>query len=238
MKRLLLFLSAVFIATTAIAEQITINWGTDNQLYTTTTCEIGDNVILPSPPTKRGYTFRGWKKDSFNRGTWANWSTVPSDTSLYLSDTYNNSIPLNNDYIVIQNSSDYINIDNSVTIQIYLTSNIRNLKIIINGTVVKDEQFTTTNFPTTSEYGNPNIRFKIKYDGKTAYFVALTKVKYRNTVFNTGETILSLNLYDSAQKHTFCDYSEEFSDTWRFIYQGVWDTDGKNGWKPETQITE
>ena len=59
MKRILLFLSAVFIATTAIAH--TINWYVDGSVYHTTTCESGENVTPPTAPEKYGYTFRGWE---------------------------------------------------------------------------------------------------------------------------------------------------------------------------------
>ena len=58
MKRILLFLSALFIATTAIAH--TINWYVDGSVYHTTTCESGENVTPPTAPEKYGYTFRGW----------------------------------------------------------------------------------------------------------------------------------------------------------------------------------
>ncbi len=59
MKRFLLFLSAAFIATTAIAH--TINWYVDDSVYHTTICESGENVTPPTAPEKYGYTFRGWK---------------------------------------------------------------------------------------------------------------------------------------------------------------------------------
>ncbi len=58
MKRILLFLSALFIATTAIAH--TINWHIDGNIFHTTTCESGENVTPPTAPEKYGYTFRGW----------------------------------------------------------------------------------------------------------------------------------------------------------------------------------
>ena len=58
MKRFLLFLSAVFIATTAIAH--TINWYVDGSVYHTTTCESGEDVTPPTAPEKYGYTFQGW----------------------------------------------------------------------------------------------------------------------------------------------------------------------------------
>ena len=59
MKRILLFLSALFIATTAIAH--TINWYVDGNIFHTTTCESGENVTPPTAPEKYGYTFREWK---------------------------------------------------------------------------------------------------------------------------------------------------------------------------------
>lgn len=37
-----------------------IEWYVDNQLYANTSCESGDDVILPAAPTKQGYTFTGW----------------------------------------------------------------------------------------------------------------------------------------------------------------------------------
>lgn len=58
MKRFVLFLSALFIATTAIAH--TINWYVDGSVYHTTTCESGENVTPPTAPEKYGYTFKGW----------------------------------------------------------------------------------------------------------------------------------------------------------------------------------
>jgi hypothetical protein len=59
MKRFLLFLSALFIATTAIAH--TINWYVDDSVYHTTICESGDNITPPTAPEKYGYTFKEWK---------------------------------------------------------------------------------------------------------------------------------------------------------------------------------
>lgn len=44
----------------ANAESINIDWIVDNETYTTTTCNIGDDLILPAAPTKYGYTFQGW----------------------------------------------------------------------------------------------------------------------------------------------------------------------------------
>ena len=62
MKRLLLFISALFISKLAIADTITINWlKSDKTLNQTTTCTIGGTVTLPSNiESKYGYTFKGF----------------------------------------------------------------------------------------------------------------------------------------------------------------------------------
>lgn len=41
------------------------------------------------------------------RGTWATWVDVPSDESLYPSDATGNTTPTTNDYLVVENASDY-----------------------------------------------------------------------------------------------------------------------------------
>lgn len=60
MKRFLLCLLALFISTATVAH--TINWYVDGNVYDTTTCEFGDDIILPNPPEKYGYTFQGWRE--------------------------------------------------------------------------------------------------------------------------------------------------------------------------------
>ena len=43
------------------SETISMNWlNEDGTLSQTTTCEAGGDIILPTDPTKRGYTFMGW----------------------------------------------------------------------------------------------------------------------------------------------------------------------------------
>jgi hypothetical protein len=38
----------------------TLQWYVDDNVYATTTCESGADIILPNTPTKYGYTFQGW----------------------------------------------------------------------------------------------------------------------------------------------------------------------------------
>ena len=61
MKRFIFLLTTIFICTIARADNVSINWIVGDNTYATTQCEMGDDLILPTTPTKTGYTFRGWR---------------------------------------------------------------------------------------------------------------------------------------------------------------------------------
>ena len=46
----------------SFAQTETLNWYIDGNVYTTTQCESGNDILLPTTPTKRGYTFKGWAR--------------------------------------------------------------------------------------------------------------------------------------------------------------------------------
>jgi len=60
MKRLLTLICVLFI-TPAFSTSSNITWlNENNTTYATTTCTVGEDITLPTTPTKRGYTFTGW----------------------------------------------------------------------------------------------------------------------------------------------------------------------------------
>ncbi len=59
MKKILITLLMLFCGT-VFAQTETLNWYMDGNIYTTTQCESGTDILLPTTPTKRGYTFKGW----------------------------------------------------------------------------------------------------------------------------------------------------------------------------------
>ena len=66
MKKLLVFLCAMFAGVVAFAQTINVTWKADNTTYATNTCEYGGTLTVPStPPTKYGYTFQGWDSYTF-----------------------------------------------------------------------------------------------------------------------------------------------------------------------------
>ena len=67
-KYLLRFLFIIFTfvnITFAYGDTVSIDWIVDDTTHAQTTCEMGDDLILPTAPTKPGYTFRGWKIASY-----------------------------------------------------------------------------------------------------------------------------------------------------------------------------
>ena len=60
-----LFLIFVFVVSDAHCETLNINWMVDGSTYAQTTCTLGGDLILPTAPTKTGYTFRGWTQYTF-----------------------------------------------------------------------------------------------------------------------------------------------------------------------------
>ena len=63
MKKLLYFafFSIFAFFCTVKAENVSIDWMIDDNVYTSTTCNMGGDLILPQTPSKPGYVFRGWR---------------------------------------------------------------------------------------------------------------------------------------------------------------------------------
>ena len=225
MKRFLLTLTAIFICTIAYAENITINWGVDNKPYTTTTCTVGDDVVLPSV-SKRGHIFRGWTAEHFDRGTFADWTSVPTISNYYQKNVYENTIPYEGDFIIVENTEDYC------SDIIYLHPNSDNLEVTYLD-VSNTYNLRYYNSETKRLY-IANNKLSVWLDHRWwQFFYAVDKVVYNGNVYDTGDFIFSTAPSGNYIIYTGCRYS----GVWRFKYEGIWETDGKNGWKPDVQIS-
>ena len=60
MKRLLLFLCIILYCTILWADTITLNWYINENTPIQTTCNIGEDVLIPTTPQKKGHSFQGW----------------------------------------------------------------------------------------------------------------------------------------------------------------------------------
>ena len=60
MKKFLILLSILCYG--AYADTISLHWlNDDGSIYENSTCTVDGDLILPTPPTKTGYTFTGWE---------------------------------------------------------------------------------------------------------------------------------------------------------------------------------
>ena len=80
---------------------------------------------------------------------------------------------------------------------------------------------------------------KIKSPSDNWQYVALQNIEYNNTVYHTGDVFFSWGSwwFDDLTVKVRLYSDVKISGTWRFVYDGVWETDGKNGWKPDVQIS-
>ena len=232
MKRFLILLSILCFG--AYADTITINWGIDNQPYTTTTCEIGGDVILPSV-SKRGHIFRGWQAEHFDRGTFADWDSVPTNTNSYLSDRYESNIPKQGDYMLVFDASDYATI-NFVARQANIGNDYyKDVTVTYKGKVYTYNHIKQNNQDVFILGGI----IKIKSPNNNWQYVALQDIEYNNTVYHTGDVFFSRGSWwftDLTVKVSLYSESRIYG-RWRFVYDGVWEVDGKAGWKPDVQIS-
>ena len=61
MKKLLFLIFGLLFTHVSMADTINIDWLVDGQTYAQTSCNVGDSITPPTPPTKYGYTFREWR---------------------------------------------------------------------------------------------------------------------------------------------------------------------------------
>ena len=250
---------------TTNADTIDIQWGSDNQTYTTTTCTVGGDVLLPNAPTKRGYIFKGWQKDIFNRGTFANWDAVPdryTEPSLYEPDYHNSRKPLNDDYVIITNASDYYaptstNLFNKPERTYYLNKQFGGNCTIGDdnqGRVIIDLpldyligkksvfQIIGDNFIIDGScYGKTYNYFRGgQYTGNKFYSMAdaYTNIDtFRIQLRKTNGTAITESDWQNLNVLLYTvDSTSNYSGTWKFVYDGVWGANGKNGWKPLEQV--
>ena len=235
MKFFIMFIS-LLLGTTVFAETIDINWYKEDQLYQTTTCEIGNDVLLPTAPTKRGHIFKGWTVIHFHRGTFANWLQVPSSASGYGVDYSGSTYPLEGDYIIVSNASGYRNLSVANRIELLHQGDSNNIKY--NYYNYNNNSVTQYTAKSGKTFGvNEELKLRVPGDGKIHIDANVDNVVYNYGVYNTGdEVFLESWTLNSTRNFYFPLDSNTLSGTWKFVYNGIWAVDGKKGWVPQEQI--
>ena len=203
----------------------------------TTQNQLADKAFVNSTVATNAANFRG---------NWSNWTNVPENPNLYPKDYAGSSTPTNNDYMVIQDASDYVNTEE---LQYKLT--VVNLHATKKWTIgvtdeygVYNEYYYANGFMYTwkvisNEYslkyspGNPGYWY-IKTNKPEDTQIIKDGISYSNA--NDGIELVTTN--DSTVPVIIGIQPQvgQYQGSWRFIYVGDWTTNGRLGWKPQYQI--
>lgn len=184
-----------------------------------------------NPVTSGGvYTALG-KKGGVYRGTFGNWSTVPSSASGYEADANGNTTPLKDDYMILNDGSGKL--DDSSFLYLSDTSGSRasiantyngNTQSVVYYNATGEGNATTLN-GVVSVYFNSNTG---KWVVKT-----LKACTFNSTTYAVGDIIAQWGYSTYAQGYIAYEAN---TNGGIFVYDGVWSTDGKNGWETAASI--
>ena len=191
-------------------------------LQATTTNQLADKDFVNSTVATNAANFRG---------NWATQAAVPTNVNLYPEDYTGNRKPTNNDYMVIQDASDYIGtFDTEFFIQKAVKGN-HDIKVIIDGK-------TTTITPTVGMTFGIDDCLKITSITNYVYIAANKEIMFNGVVKQPNTDLIIWNRWDDIPPASSIKVGVQgvYTGMWRFIYIGDWNTLGKNGWKPQYRV--
>ena len=186
-------------------------------------------MTLPTTPTKRGHIFKGWHAEHFDRGTFANWSAVPTSAASYSQDYFGNRTPVYNDFIVVTDATGYTP---QMTSFITVSKQASNHAIIINNTTVGTSNATRT-------YTVDGVKYTVTNSagGSSIVLTADKNVKYDKKIIPAGSAIISTKHGASiGAANLYYSKLNNLDGTWKFVYHGDWEIDGQSGWESAEQI--
>lgn len=175
------------------------------------------------------------------RGNWTDWGSVPTAASGYPVDYVGNRTPTNNDYLVVQDASDYSETGKDITIvQLPFVNGSARIRIEIDGFSWTLNHTTTMSTPQI--LGQSGERIKVTY---TPPFWIISGVDIPLIVDGVSHPV-GTDAYKFWYNNSSREYvqkvinyaygSNYYNGSWRFIYVGDWSIRGKDGWKPQYKI--
>lgn len=178
-----------------------------------------------NPITSGGVFTTLASKGGVYRGTFNNWNAVPSSVDGYEQDNGGSKTPLKNDFIILNDSSGKL--DDSAFLYLSNTTGARaSLSVTYNGVTSTIVYYNATG---ESNAVVLNGIVNVYYNSNTGKWVVKTlrSCTFNNVNYSTNDVIAQWG-YSSYQEQ-YIHYTSNTNGS-LFIYDGVWKTDGKNGW--------
>lgn len=178
------------------------------------------------------------------RGSWANWESVPIHAADYPVDYAGNHIPTVNDYISVQDASDYHH-DNVFTRENEVVGKFLNA----NGQEVVNAEFNYSDKLTIHAGDKKAILTGTSVAGKYYRIHAYNEEDLWLGEITFGTTLPLEGNIPEGTSYLRVSYPIDYADdisldiyatvgSWRFKYTGAWGTQGKSGWIPEYLLNE
>lgn len=168
------------------------------------------------------------------RGEWATWSVVPSQASGYPKDYTGSKTPTNNDYLVVQDASDFTGLGDDFKIAVNRIQGTDTYHIIITG-AFEFHYVWNKNSGNVLSLGSVATINTIGWSVYVTFNVAWYNEELQAKTAGTSETINADTLTQVSR--TFYEANTEAHDgQWRFIYVGAWSTYGKLGWHAQYRV--
>lgn len=184
--------------------------------------------------------------ESYFRGKFSTWNTVPTDYRNYYPDYTGSTKPTRTDYMVVEDPSSYVKPGDPITIYD---------EPFVGGTAYARFVFGATDITLShiqvSQAGETGItigtvgnQLKITYSSEVWKLTPLdVPVIVDGVEKPVGQIAYSWHYYNGTSEVTRKELNFKgqggYVGTWRFSYQSDnWDATGKNGWYPEYQIED
>lgn len=167
------------------------------------------------------------------RGNWLTWADVPTNASLYPVDYSGSTTPTNNDYLVVNDASDYVSGELTPIIRVQTVAThpsdvIIKITDVLTGDVYEFHHRTTQTITPIGETG-----FYVRYGTYAWRITADRPFIVDGTLYLVGSEWF-WNFGTTIDETA--DGYRVYSGSWRFVYSGTWSVEGKNGWYPAYRI--
>ena len=167
------------------------------------------------------------------RGNWASWDSVPLVANEYPEDYTGSRTPTNNDYMVVDDMSDYTG-DRHIGLTINTTDTSTNpaIDVVVPGDTTYHYVNSELSADDWTGIGNTSFYIKRGSDNGVATY-ELMSGEYPMIIDGTTYDVNDIYFWRASVEYTDKEvaYYIPKSGSWLFVYDGDWAVGGVNNWK-------